>query len=59
MKRLLQLALFALVGQVVLLASVWFLPLVSEHGLIGDNISELVLGSLGVHPDTGFRTIRP
>ena len=47
MKRLSQLALFALLGQVVLLASVWFLPLVSEHGLIGDNISELVLGRWG------------
>jgi len=47
MKRLSQLALFALLGQLVLLASVWFLPLVSEHGLIADNISELVLGRWG------------
>jgi len=54
MKRLSQLALFALLGQVVLLASVWFLPLVSEHGLIGDNISELVLGRWGFFQTLAF-----
>lgn len=47
MKRLSQLALFAVVGQLVLLASAWFLPLVSEYHLVSDNISELVLGRYG------------
>jgi hypothetical protein len=46
-KRLSQLALFAVLGQVLLLASAWFLPAVSEYGLIGDNISELALGRYG------------
>lgn len=47
MKRLRQLALFAGVGQVILLASAWLMPLASEYRLVGDNISELVLGRYG------------
>ena len=47
MKRLSQLALFAILGQVVLLASAWLLPLVSEYRLVGDNISELALARWG------------
>jgi len=47
MRRLRQLALFAVVSQVVLLASAWLLPLASEYRLVGDNISELVLGRYG------------
>jgi len=47
MKRLRQFALFAVVGQAVFLGSAWLLPLASEYGLVGDNISELVLGRYG------------
>jgi Protein of unknown function (DUF998) len=47
MERLRQVALLAVVGQVVLLGSAWLLPLASEYGLVGDNISELVLGRYG------------
>jgi hypothetical protein len=45
-----QLSLFAaltMIGQAALLASAWLLPFVSEYDLIGDNISELVLGRFG------------
>jgi hypothetical protein len=48
MKWLSRLALFAVLGQVVFLASAWFLPLASEYRLVGDNISELVLGRYGL-----------
>lgn len=41
------LAAVAIIGQIVLLASALLLPLVSEYRLIGDNISELVLGRYG------------
>jgi hypothetical protein len=41
------LATLAIVGQVILLASAWILPSVSEYSLIGDHISELVLGQYG------------
>jgi hypothetical protein len=41
------LATLAIIGQVVLLASALLLPLVSEYRLLGDNISELVLGRFG------------
>lgn len=41
------LAAVAIIGQVVLLASALLLPLVSDYRLIGDNISELVLGRFG------------
>lgn len=47
MKRLHQLALFAVLSQVVLLASAWLLPLASEYRLVSDNISELALGRFG------------
>jgi hypothetical protein len=46
-QRLSLLAVLAIAGQVVLLASAWLLPIVSEYSLIGDNISELVLGRYG------------
>ncbi|HMQ52364.1 MAG TPA: DUF998 domain-containing protein [Anaerolineae bacterium] len=46
-ERLSQLAQLAIVGQVILLASAWLLPFVSEYRLVGDNISELVLGRYG------------
>jgi hypothetical protein len=39
--------MLAIVGQIVLLASALLLPLVSEYGLVGDTISELVLGRFG------------
>lgn len=45
--RLSQLAAWGALGQVLLLASAWLLPLASEYTLIGDNISELVLGRYG------------
>jgi hypothetical protein len=41
------LAAVAIIGQIVLLASALLLPLVSEYRLLGDNISELVLGQFG------------
>lgn len=41
------LATLAIIGQVALLASALLLPLFSEYRLLGDNISELVLGRLG------------
>ena len=44
MKRLRQLAVFAIVSQVIFLGSAWLLPLATEYRLVGDNISELVLG---------------
>jgi hypothetical protein len=47
MKRPSQLALFAVLGQVALLASAWVLPLGSEYRLVADHISELVLGQYG------------
>ncbi len=42
-----QLAILAIVGQVILFASAWLLPAVSEYSLLGDNMSELVLGRYG------------
>jgi hypothetical protein len=47
MKPLPQLATLAVIGETVLLASAWLLPLGSEHRLVGDNISELALGRFG------------
>jgi hypothetical protein len=47
MKRVRQFAVFAIVSQVVFLGSAWLLPLASEYRLVGDNISELVLGRYG------------
>jgi hypothetical protein len=38
---------FAAVGQLILLASAWLLPAVSEYHLVGDNISELAIGQYG------------
>jgi hypothetical protein len=48
MKPLTRLAIFAVLGQVVLLASAWILPLASEYHLVSDNISELALGRYGL-----------
>jgi hypothetical protein len=42
-----QLAGLAIVGQIFLFLSAWLLPIVSEYRLIGDNMSELVLGQYG------------
>lgn len=53
-QRLSLLAVLAIVGQVVLLASAWLLPIVSEYSLIGDNISELVLGRYGFVQTAAF-----
>lgn len=53
-QRLSQLAAFAIVGQVILLASAWFLPFVSEYRLVGDNISEMVLGRFGFVQTVAF-----
>lgn len=41
------LCVLAVGGQLYLLASAWLLPIVSEYDLVGDNISELVLGRSG------------
>jgi hypothetical protein len=38
---------FAVVGQLILLASAWLLPAVSEYHFVGDNISELAIGQYG------------
>lgn len=48
------LATMTIVGQVVLLASALLLPLVSEFSLVGDNISELVLGRYGAVQTVAF-----
>jgi Protein of unknown function (DUF998) len=47
MKPAPQLATLAVIGEAVLLASAWLLPLASEYRLISDNISELALGRYG------------
>jgi Protein of unknown function (DUF998) len=54
MKPLGQFAIFAVIGQVVLLARAWLLPLVSQYRLVGDNISELVLGRYGFIQTAAF-----
>jgi Protein of unknown function (DUF998) len=48
MKPLTRLAIFAVLGQALLLASAWSLPLASEYRLVSDNISELALGRYGL-----------
>jgi hypothetical protein len=48
------LATAAIVGQVVLLATALILPFFSEFSLIGDNISELVLGRFGAVQTLAF-----
>lgn len=48
------LAILAIVGQIIILASAWLLPIVSEYSLIGDNISELVLGRYGFVQTAAF-----
>jgi hypothetical protein len=53
-QRLSLLAILAIVGQVILLASAWLLPLVSEYRLAGDHISELVLGRYGFVQTAAF-----
>lgn len=53
-QRLSMLAALAIAGQVILLASAWLLPFVSEYSLIGDNISELVLGRFGFVQTAAF-----
>jgi hypothetical protein len=46
-QTLVLLVTMAIVGQAVLLASALLLPLISEYGLVGDTMSELVLGRYG------------
>lgn len=46
--------MLAVVGVVFLNASAWLLPIVSEYSVIGDNISELVLGRLGFVQTAAF-----
>jgi hypothetical protein len=48
MKSLTRLAILAVLGQAVLMASAWILPLASEYRLVSDNISELALGRYGL-----------
>jgi hypothetical protein len=48
------LAALAITGQLILLGSAWLLPLVSEYSLIGDEISELVLGRYGFVQTAAF-----
>jgi Protein of unknown function (DUF998) len=47
MRPLPRFAVLAVVGQLVLLASAWLLPTVSEYRLVGDAISELAIGRFG------------
>jgi hypothetical protein len=49
-----QLAALAIAAQAILFASAWLLPLVSEYRLVGDNISELVLGRFGFMQTIAF-----
>lgn len=53
-QRLSQLAAWGAMGQVLLLASAWLLPLASEYTLMGDTISELVLGRYGFVQTVAF-----
>lgn len=46
--------MLVIVGQVIFLASAWFLPFASEYSLIGDNISELALGRYGFVQTAAF-----
>jgi hypothetical protein len=48
------LATFAIAAQIFSLASAWLLPAVSEFTLLGDNISETVLGSFGFVQTAAF-----
>lgn len=54
LQRLSWLAAFAIVGQLLLTASALLLPVWSEYGLIGDNISELAVGRYGLVQTTAF-----
>jgi hypothetical protein len=53
-QRLIGLAGLAIVGLVFLNSSAWLLPIWSEFGAIGDNISELVLGRFGFVQTAAF-----
>lgn len=53
-QRLDLLATGAIAGQVILLASAFLLPLVSEYRFVGDTISELALGRLGAVQTVAF-----
>jgi hypothetical protein len=54
LRRFSQLAGLAIVGLMLLNASAWLLPLVSEYSVIGDNVSELVLGRFGFVQTAAF-----
>jgi hypothetical protein len=53
-QRLSLLAALCIMGQVILLASAWLLPLVSEYSLVSDSISELSLGRFGLVQAAAF-----
>jgi hypothetical protein len=53
-KQMTVLGNLAIAGQVILQASAWLLPVVSEYRLIGDNISELALGQFGFVQTAAF-----
>lgn len=53
-QRLSLLAAAGIVGQVILLASAWLLPLVSEYDIPRDTVSELALGSYGFIQTAAF-----
>lgn len=54
LQQLSWLAAFAIVGQLLLAASALLLPVWSEYGLIGDNISELAVGRYGFVQTAAF-----
>jgi hypothetical protein len=53
-RRLELLAAVAIVGHVFSTAIAWLLPFFSEYTLIGDNISELAIGSYGYLQTAAF-----
>jgi hypothetical protein len=56
-RQLSLLATLAIVGQLALAASALLLPIWSEYGLIGDNISELALGRFGYLQTAAFLAV--
>ena len=53
-RTLVLLTTLSILGQAALLASAWLLPAISEYRLVGDNISELVLGRHGYVQTAAF-----
>jgi hypothetical protein len=56
-RQLSLLATLAIVGQLALAASALLLPIWSEYGLTGDNISELALGRFGYLQTAAFLAV--